>query len=32
MSERKYRRVKSRDIYILACARGVEILIDQDET
>ncbi|MNC65231.1 hypothetical protein D3C75_1155030 [compost metagenome] len=28
MSERKYRRVKSRAIYILACALGLEVLIE----
>ncbi|MDT3426090.1 ArpU family phage transcriptional regulator [Paenibacillus forsythiae] len=28
MSERKYRRVKSRAIYVLACALGLEILIE----
>lgn len=27
MSERKYRRVKSRGIYVLACALGLEVLI-----
>ncbi|MEC0131513.1 ArpU family phage packaging/lysis transcriptional regulator [Paenibacillus odorifer] len=28
MSERKYRRVKSRAIYLLACALGLEVLIE----
>ncbi len=31
MSERKYRRVKSRAIYVLACALGLEILIENQD-
>ncbi|NOU77391.1 transcriptional regulator [Paenibacillus sp. LMG 31459] len=30
MSDRKYRRIKSREIYILACALGLEVLIDHN--
>lgn len=28
MSDRKYRRVKSRAIYVLACALSLEVLVD----
>ncbi|MEK4452318.1 ArpU family phage packaging/lysis transcriptional regulator [Paenibacillus sp. FSL L8-0506] len=31
MSERKYRRVKSRAIYILACALSLEVLIEDKQ-
>ncbi|MEK3866362.1 ArpU family phage packaging/lysis transcriptional regulator [Paenibacillus sp. FSL H7-0716] len=31
MSDRKYRRVKSRAIYILACALSIEVLIESTE-
>ncbi|MEK3699626.1 ArpU family phage packaging/lysis transcriptional regulator [Paenibacillus sp. FSL R10-2199] len=30
MSDRKYRRIKSRAIYVLACALGLEVLIDHN--
>ncbi|WP_449603650.1 ArpU family phage packaging/lysis transcriptional regulator [Paenibacillus sp. Marseille-Q9583] len=31
MSDRKYRRVKSRAIYILACALGLEVLFEDKQ-